>query len=59
MPFSLIGPKLSGLAIDAIELGEGKVNFPVVFKYAILMIIFYVFFRNFLIYFINYYVKNE
>ena len=39
--FSLIGPKLSGLAIDAIELGEGKVNFPVVFKYAILMIIFY------------------
>ena len=41
--FSLIGPKLSGLAIDAIELGEGKVNFPVVFKYAILMIIFYVF----------------
>lgn len=41
--FSLIGPKLSGLAIDAIELGEGKVNFPVVFKYTILMIIFYIF----------------
>ena len=40
--FALIGPRLSGLAIDAIELGKGKVNFQLVFKYAILMVIFYV-----------------
>lgn len=40
--FSLVGPKLSGLAIDAIEFGEGKVIFKDVYKYAILMLIFYV-----------------
>ncbi len=39
---SLIGPKLSGLAIDAIKPGGGQVDFPVVFRYATLMIIFYV-----------------
>ena len=40
--FSLVGPKLSGLAIDAIEFGEGKVIFKDVYKYAFLMLIFYV-----------------
>lgn len=39
---ALIGPKLSGLAIDAIKPGGGQVDFPVVFRYATLMIIFYV-----------------
>jgi len=40
--FALIGPQLSGYAIDAIELGTGKVDFDRVFYYAGLMIIFYV-----------------
>jgi len=40
--FSLVGPMLSGYAIDAIEPGKGKVIFETVFYYAILMIIFYV-----------------
>jgi len=39
---ALVGPKLSGFAIDAIEPGKGKVNFPVVFYYAALMIGFYI-----------------
>ena len=39
---ALIGPKLSGYAIDAIKPGGGQVNFTVVFHYAILMMIFYV-----------------
>lgn len=39
---SLVGPMLSGYAIDAIELGEGHVNFERVFYYAGLMVIFYV-----------------
>ena len=39
---ALIGPKLSGYAIDAIKPGFGKVNFPVVFHYAIIMACFYV-----------------
>ncbi len=39
---ALVGPKLSGFAIDAIKPGKGQVNFPSVFHYAILMIIFYV-----------------
>lgn len=38
---ALIGPKLSGFAIDAIEPGTGRVDFPVVFRYAGLMVIFY------------------
>lgn len=40
--FSLIGPTLSGYAIDAIEPGMGKVEFDRVFYYAGLMVIFYV-----------------
>lgn len=35
--FSLLGPKLSGLAIDAIELGKGRVDFNRVYYYAALM----------------------
>lgn len=40
---ALIGPMLSGYAIDAIELGEGKVDFSRVFYYAGLMVAFYLF----------------
>ncbi len=40
--FALIGPQLSGYAIDAIELGTGRVDFPTVFYYAGLMLAFYV-----------------
>lgn len=39
--FSLIGPMLSGYAIDAIEPGLGKVVFRDVFFYAALMLLFY------------------
>lgn len=39
---SLIGPTLSGYAVDAIEPGLGKVEFDRVFYYAGLMVIFYV-----------------
>ncbi len=39
--FALIGPLLSGYAIDAIELGAGRVDFQEVLRYCILMIIFY------------------
>lgn len=39
---ALIGPMLSGYAIDAIEPGKGLVIFHKVFYYAIWMIIFYV-----------------
>ena len=38
---SLYGPKLSGKAINAIDLGEGKVDFDTVFRCVILMAIFY------------------
>lgn len=38
---SLIGPTLSGKAIDAIEPGPGKVDFNTVFFYAGLMLVFY------------------
>lgn len=38
---ALIGPLLSGYAIDAIEPGKGKVDFQRVFYYAKLMICFY------------------
>lgn len=38
---SLVGPKLSGFAIDAIEPGAGKVDFKTVFFYAGMMIIFH------------------
>ncbi len=40
--FSLIGPTLSGYAIDAIEPGKGQVDFNQVFYYAGLMVVFYV-----------------
>lgn len=39
---ALVGPKLSGLAIDNIEFGKGFVKFDNVFYYAFLMVIFYV-----------------
>ncbi len=38
---ALIGPKLSGAAIDAVEPGIGKVDFETVFYYAWLMLIFF------------------
>ena len=38
---SLYGPKLSGEAINAIELGDGKVDFETVFRCASLMAVFY------------------
>ena len=40
--FSLIGPKLTGLSIGAIEGGRGKVDFERVFYYAGWMALFYV-----------------
>ena len=39
--FSLYGPKLSGQAINAINLGYGKVDFHTVYSCVVLMIIFY------------------
>lgn len=39
--FSLVGPMLSGYAIDAIEPGQGAVVFERVFYYAGLMVLFY------------------
>ncbi len=39
---SLYGPKLSGEAINAIDLGTGRVDFDTVFRCAILMVIFYI-----------------
>ena len=38
---ALVGPMLSGYAIDAISPGKGAVKFSVVFHYASLMLIFY------------------
>lgn len=38
---SLVGPLLSGYAIDAIELGKGRVDFGTVIKYALMMIVFF------------------
>lgn len=40
--FSLLGPKLSGNAIDVIAEGKGLVNFNKVYYYAGLMILFYI-----------------
>ena len=40
---NLIGPKLSGYAIDAIKPGPGQVDFAAVFYYAGLMLVFYLF----------------
>ena len=39
---ALYGPKLSGEAINAIDLGEGKVDFDTVFRCAAMMAVFYV-----------------
>lgn len=39
---ALYGPKLSGQAINAIDLGAGNVDFDTVFRCATLMVIFYV-----------------
>lgn len=39
---ALVGPMLSGYAIDAIEPGAGRVDFDRVFYYAGLMVIFYI-----------------
>ncbi|MEE1329307.1 MAG: ABC transporter ATP-binding protein, partial [Oscillospiraceae bacterium] len=39
---SLYGPKLSGEAINAIDLGAGKVDFDTVFRCASLMAVFYI-----------------
>ena len=39
---ALYGPKLSGTAINAIDLGEGKVDFDTVFRCAGLMVVFYI-----------------
>ena len=39
---SLYGPKLSGEAINAIDLGEGMVDFDTVFRCASLMAVFYI-----------------
>ena len=38
---ALLGPKLSGSAIDAIRPGKGAVDFETVFRYAVLMLVFY------------------
>lgn len=38
---SLLGPKLSGIAIDYIEAGAGNVNFHMVYYYALLMAVFF------------------
>lgn len=40
--FALLGPRLSGFAIDSISLGKGAVNFERVFYYSVLMIGFYI-----------------
>ena len=40
--FALLGPKLSGKAIDAIELGAGRVDFATVRHFALLMAVFFV-----------------
>ena len=39
--FALIGPRLSGNAIDALK-GKGEVDFDIVFRYAAMMAVFYV-----------------
>lgn len=38
---ALVGPKLSGYAVDAIQPGKGKVDFSTVFYYAGWMVVFY------------------
>ena len=40
--FNLVGPKLSGLAIDAMGLGPGQADLALVLRYVSLMAVFYV-----------------
>ena len=40
--FALVGPMLSGAAVDAIEPGKGRVDFAAVGHYCTLMALFYV-----------------
>ena len=40
--FSLIGPALSGAAIDEIKVGFGKIDFGNIYFYSILLLVFYV-----------------
>ena len=49
---SLYGPKLSGQAINAIDLGQGKVDFETLFRCAALMAIFYIL-SSILVYLLN------
>ena len=49
---SLYGPKLSGQAINAIDLGQGKVDFETVCRCAALMAIFYIL-SSILVYLLN------
>ena len=39
---ALLGPELAGKAINAIGLGEGQADFPTVYRYATLMVLFYI-----------------
>ena len=38
---ALVGPKLAGIAIDAIGIGKGEADFPVIIRTCILMVVFY------------------
>ena len=38
---ALAGPKISGLAIDAIAGGRGRVDFPAVRRYVLMLVVFY------------------
>ena len=49
---ALYGPKLSGQAINAIDLGVGKVDFDTVFRCAALMAVFYIL-SSILVYILN------
>ncbi len=49
---ALYGPKLSGQAINAIDLGKGNVDFETVFQCAILMAVFYIL-SSVLVYILN------
>ena len=40
--FALVGPMLSGYAIEVIEKGNGNIDFSKIFYYAFLMIVFYI-----------------
>ncbi|MDO5009579.1 MAG: ABC transporter ATP-binding protein [Intestinibacter bartlettii] len=40
--FALVGPMLSGYAIEVIEKGKGNIDFSKIFYYAFLMIVFYI-----------------